>query len=335
MGGSELQKGFKGKLFPIAFLFCMQVWCAQNSLNAQTVVVLSPNTEHATFASAIQGLEEGLEGECDVINFPITKRTPVRSLKTFLDEAKPHLIVLMDNKAVSLYKKFQRTYSEDYNFPPSVILMTLYADKLVDTIDNAMTVEYQIPAVMSLVYFRALLKNPMRKAGMIYRHETAYFFEKQKQGCTREGIELVGVEVVGKNNRVSPKNVREALKKLILKEEIDVLLIMDDNSLLTRKLLQKAWIPILNKYKLPTIVGNEHFVSEQDLIGNFAVIPDSFALGDQTAQIILDIKDRDWSLEEDTIHEPISVRKLLNTTKLPEYLLNRASLDEVDSVIKK
>ncbi len=333
MGGTGFLVGNKKPFFVVLQLL-LYAWSSLAFSGIDVVAVLSPKTDQQVFEDAMEGLSQGLEGECELVKMTIERETSLRELKSFFDATRPNLIVLMDNKAVTLYRSFQNAYQDQKPFAPSVILMTLYADKLVDTIENAMTVEYQIPAVMSLVYFRSLLKNNMKKAGVLYRRETAYFFEKQKLGCAREGIELVGVMVDEFHNKIKPRRVRAGLNQLIHKDKIDVLLILDDNSLLSRNLLQKAWIPILHAQDLPTIVGNEHFVSEQDLIGNFAVIPDSFALGDQTAQIILDIKERNWSLEGNPIREPVSVRKLLNIGKLPEYLLNRASLEEVDRVIE-
>lgn len=304
-----------------------------------TVLALMPFNErapsHATFTKAFNGFREGLEGECQVFVYPVTQNSTPDELRIWLDTVNPNLVLLMDVGAVGLFLDFKLEHPEREPFLPAVIIMSLFVENQLTVLGNAEAIEYQTPAVITLVNFRQLLKKPLKKVGVLYREKTQYFFERQKKLCVPEGIDLFGIMVDEKGKGLTPSRIKASLKRLILKEKVDAIWVLNDSSMLTRKMLERAWIPILSKHKTPTAVGNEHFVSEMDLIGQFAVVPDPRDMGNQAAEIVLDISDRSWTVEESRVHSPYSVHKMLNLNKLPKYLLKQASLSEIDKIIEK
>lgn len=312
---------------------------AGSSHARDTVLALMPLNEkapsHATFMSAYTGFTEGLEGECQVFLYPVTKASSTEELRQWLDVVNPDLVLLMDARAVQLYLEFKRENLEREPFLPAVIVMSLFVENQVAALGNATAIEYQTPAVITLVNFRSLLKKPLEKVGVLYRRDTRYFFEKQKELCRPEGIDLFGIMVDEKGKRLTTTRVRSSLKKLVLKEKVDAIWVLNDGKMLTRKMLENAWLSIFDRYKVPIAVGNEHFVSESGLIGQFAVVPDPRNMGNQAAEIVLDIRDENWRIGEPRVHSPYSVHKMLNLNKISEEMLVTGNLSEVDKIIKK
>lgn len=331
-----------GHHFLFAWLVLACVGFHSAALNAADVILVirpdKPNTfAHASFESAMEGLLEGVNQECLTFAFHLGEQSSTSELRIFLDVVNPKLVVLMDNKSVRLYRQFQVDFPAKAPFVPSVILMSLFVDRQVNLVENSIAIEYQIQGITSLVNFRSLIDAPIDRVGVIYREETRDFFKHQKEICQREEIELVGFEISDKDGKIRPRDVRGALKKLLAKEKVDALWMLNDSMMINRKLLETAWRPLVRQYSVPVIVGIERFVTEEDLIGHFAVVPDPFAMGYQAAEIILSIRDEKWRIGNDRIRLPIGVYKLLNKKKLTTNQakkLNEKGLLEVDRIIQ-
>ena len=331
--------GFIGLLMWLVLGF---VWLAGAQARAGDVILIvrpdKPNTyAHATFEHAMEGLQEGLGDEILTFSFHISQNTPTSELRIFLDVVNPRLVVLMDNKSVRLYREYQHDFPERAPFTPSVILMSLFVEQQVEAVANSVGIEYQIQGITSLVNFRSLVDTPLDRVGVVYRDETSDFFKQQQSVCRREEIELVGIKVGRHKDKVRPRDIRHALKRLLVKEKVKAIWMLNDSLLINRKLLETAWRPVIQKYKAPVIVGIERFVTEEDLVGHFAVVPDPFGMGDQAADMILALKEDNWKIGRDRVRLPISVYKLLNARKLPNGLaqkLNDKGLLEVDRIIQ-
>ena len=105
-------------------------------------------------------------------------------------------------------------------------------------------------------------------------------FKENYKFCAREGIELVGVLLPNqRKNKV--KEISQALKKLLKKDKVDAMWVLNDNILLDAKLMKNAWIPATQKYKIPMMVGVEVLVNPRLNFGTIAILPDHYAFGVQ------------------------------------------------------
>ncbi|MEO6097029.1 MAG: hypothetical protein ABIW76_15655, partial [Fibrobacteria bacterium] len=194
---------------------------------------------------------------------------------------------------------------------------------------------YEVPGVTILVNLRSLVKGPVRKVGVIARPSMADFVRENAKWCAYENIELVPY-LVSEDRMDVARAVRTGVRRLRDREKVDALWILNDNFFLTPEIIGGGWLPALARFKKPVLVGVENFVSERSHFGTFAILPDHYALGVQTAGLILRLKENGWKLDETLrVEQPLAVYKILNLEQARKYATVRDSaLKEVDKVIK-
>lgn len=315
-------------------------WFATPASAADTILILHNKNiampAKSVFREAMEGIYENLEGTVNVFEFPLLEETSLEETRIYLDVVNPDLVILMGNQAIHKYRIYQ-IFSGRHIFPPAVVLMEVFVQRDVERLTNAVGIEYQVQAVTSLNHFRNVFPGTKR-VGVIYRNETAEFFLEQQKQCREEKVELVGIEV-GKNHQVTPRAVRRALKRLAQREKVQAIWILNDNVLLTSKILREAWMRSLGRYDLPTIVGIRRFFAEEEFanLGHFAVVPEPHGVGMQAADLVLAIRANGWKILETKIYPPISIQKFLNRRKLPHSLsatLDSDKLLELDKVLE-
>jgi hypothetical protein len=132
-------------------------------------------------------------------------------------------------------------------------------------------------------------------------------------------------------------NISE-LKRAIrrVKERADALWILNDDRLLTPKLIADGWLPGLSERpRIPTIVGAPSLVSAVGEFGTFAVLPDHTALGTQAGELIVDIADAGWTIREnvETVL-PVSVVTTLDVAQARERMqLRDDAIKRVDRAL--
>ena len=110
----------------------------------------------------------------------------------------------------------------------------------------------------------------------------------------------------------------------------------NDNVLLTGKIIKRVWRPLLKKHKIPLIVGLEVFVNPELDFGIFAVLPDHISLGNQAAEIILELKDNNWKFEKNITFPPISIKKIINYHQARiRFNIKEENFLNVDKILKK
>jgi len=210
---------------------------------------------------------------------------------------------------------------------------SVYIDRLLLQMRNTIGIRHEIPAVTSLVNIRSLVKSPVQRVGVLYREWMHDYIELNTAFCQQEGIELVGIEVP---NNISMQKVKYHLKHL-LNSDIDALWVVNDNGLLSSRLMQNVWLPNIKQFNKPVVVGVEGLTTTALNFGTFSVVPDQYALGVQGAGLIGDILDDGITqLEEHKLYEPLSVEKLLNLRLMQKRNIpvNEAKLETLDRLIE-
>ncbi|MFT5298129.1 MAG: ABC-type uncharacterized transport system substrate-binding protein [Colwellia sp.] len=265
----------------------------------------------AIFEEVLKGISDDIEDEVSLVEMVISNNSSDHDIAKMFNQYHPRLVILMGNKAVNLYSDFQENNSK-VKFPPAIAMAALFIDEFSSKLKNSTAIRYEIPAVTSAVTMRNVLNKPVKKIGVIYRSWMKNLIEENKRYCLAEGIELIGIELPNKISNVS-SSIKSSLN--ILSNKVDAIWILNDNSLLTRDALTKAWLPLRKKSKLPAIVGIKQFITKIPL-GSFAIIPDNYGLGAQAAGIIFEIIENNWTLENTKILQPVSVKKFMNTVRL-------------------
>jgi hypothetical protein len=164
------------------------------------------------FDEILLGIRDDLENELMLVEMNIDKDTSNKNIDHMIDKNAPRLIILMGNKAVNLYAKYQSNHDSS-NFPPAIAIAALFIDKFALKLKNTTAIRYEIPAVTSVVTLRSILDKPIKKIGVIYREWMSEIIEENRKYCEAEDIELIGIKLPNKINNVS-KSIKSALHKL-------------------------------------------------------------------------------------------------------------------------
>lgn len=291
-------------------------------LYAEDLLLLRPSEKN--FEEALGGIKDELGGELSIYDYIIDKDTSLRDFESKFNEVKPKMIILMEGKSVTLYKKYQNSKPSKTKFPPAFVLMTVYAKERIRELKNATGLQYEIQAVTSLSSLRVLLDQPLERVGVLYSSNLRLFFREQQRLCANEKIELVGIMIDEKTKKLD-KTITRELKRLIKNEKVDAIWILNDNTILKDVYLEWSWVPQLKRSKLPVVVSLERLLRPLG-VGHFAIVPDHLELGTQAARMILSISDNDWEIDSTRVRAPIGTAKKIDTAKVPKGVKLNATI---------
>lgn len=297
------RKGF------LAVLFFVLLFSLSLQAKEQLVVFRSAGGD---FEDAVKGLSFELEYDFDIHDVVLPKETTDKDIKASMDKFKPAVVVLMNNVPIKHYAAYQKSLGPQDTYVPTVSLMAILVEKAISKIKNANAISFEIPLVTSAVSVRSTYgAEEIKKVGVVYRGIHDDFVAKNKEFCSKEGIELVLFKVPDGSASKMVSMTKKGLKQLIKKDKVNALWVPVDNGLLIPT-LQKAWFPLVKTTKIPVIVGVKNFVKPTMPFGNYAVLPDYVALGSQAASIVYDIMDNDWAVYTDgEAQPPLSVKTYL------------------------
>lgn len=289
---------------------------------AQEDSLLVIRVEGHDFNQAVIGMKEELEDDISYNEMIIDNQTRVADLSAKIKIVQPKIVILMDNKVINLYKSYQK--QQEGPFIPTVSILASFMDLSISGLKNATGIFYEVPLVTSIVNLRAVLPAmTLDKVGVINRECTQTTIAINQKYCQRENIELLAYQIP--NKRKIKSKIKKELKRL-KKKNIDALWIPNDSYIVNPRLLKSLWIPFAKKFKKPIIVGVEVLAEPRFHFGTFAVIPDHLQIGVRVAQMVYDIMDNDWKVEEQgRLEQPRSVYKIIN---LPQ-VENITTVDKV------
>jgi len=237
----------------------------------------------------------------------------------------------MNNPTVLAYARYQaRTRLGTY--PPAIVVMTSFLDRRPTSIADATGISYEVPLITVVTNLRKLMSSPVERVGVIRRMPLHDFVERQAALARREQIGVVEQAVSLDPNAAE---LKYALREL--KQRCDAIWILNDDRLLSERLIADGWLPGLNErpYK-PAIVGAASLVSTIQSFGTFAVLPDHTALGVQTANRVFDLADADFRLEPgDDVDLPLSTTTTVDLVQARErFALRQDALEQVDHILQ-
>lgn len=334
MNGIEKMKNEaknKIQLLMRILVLCVFIFMTFNIRAQETLLIIRP--EGNAFQEVVKGITDELEGELIVRQLTIDNTITNNSISAHIDSVSPKIVVLMDNRAINAYRKWQENLP-DSAVIPSVACMASFLDKAAEGLKNSTGISYEVPIITSTINLRSIIPKQMTKVGVIHRAFLNDFVQENKKYCSREKIELVTWELPDKAKSYNLK-LTKGLRALLKKKRVDALLVLNDNVLLKPELLREVWIPLSNKYRKPVIVGVEVLVQPLLDFGTFAVLPDHANLAIQVAEKVLDIMDNDWNIDRKVIEPPLSVIKVVNLKRAKKYFgVEEKDLENIDKVLK-
>jgi ABC-type uncharacterized transport system substrate-binding protein len=211
-----------------------------------------------------------------------------------------------------------------------VIVMTSFLETQTSDLRSATGISYEVPLITAMTNLRRLLVLPSERVGVISRAPLRGFIKRQIELSAREKVAVIQEEVSQSPNS---SELKRAIRRL--KGSVDVLWILNDDKLLSPKLITEGWLPGLDERPwLPTIVGAASLVSAGSNFGTFAVLPDHTALGAQAASMLLDIAEDDWQVDEGArIQLPLSTTTTIDLVQTRErFKIQPNALKQVDRI---
>ncbi len=297
--------------------------------NVGTIVVFMPQTEQTQ--DVWRGLQDEISQELRVVAVKVESAADVSIIEEAMARHSPAGLLLVNNPTVAAYREFQRRNAGG-GFPPSVIVMTSFLEDPSAMVENATGIGYEVPLMMLMTDLRKVIALPGERVGVVARESLRRFVRRQTELARREQV-VVSVEQVSTSPR--PPEIKRAIRRL--KQRVDVIWVLNDDQLLTPKLITDGWLPGLEERPwVPTIVGASSLVSPEHSLGTFAVLPDHVALGAQAAGLLLDIAAADWTVEQGhRVHLPRSTTSTLDLPQVREHFALQAhALEYVDTILE-
>lgn len=296
---------------------------------ASTIVVFMPET--AQTKEVWKGLSDELAQNYRLVAIRVERASDTAIIAEALKRYKPVALVLMNNPTVAAYRDYQANTAR-LDFPPAIVVMTSFLESQSDQLVSATGVTYEVPLITVMTNLRRLIALPHERVGVVVREPLRAFVSKQVALARREQV-VVSEEYVSASPNAS--ELKRALRRL--KQESDVIWILNDDKLLNARLISDGWLPGLDERPwLPTIVGAGSLVSAERSFGTFAVLPDHIALGEQAASLLLDIADGGWKVEPNSPAQlPLSTTTTMDLKQVRErFVMQKGALQQVDRILE-
>jgi putative ABC transport system substrate-binding protein len=282
-------------------------------------------------AAVWDGLERELADDFDVVTARIEKDSKPADIAEAIAQSKPACVVILNNPTLRLYKQYQQGQPKGSSFPPAIVAMTSFLEQSYRDVQNATGIAYEVPAVIQFVKLRSLVTRPVQRVGVAYRGPFRAYIQRETQLAKMEQIEIVGREVPREPDQAALKT---ALSDLLSKDHVDALWVLNDNALLTPDLIGAVWVPeVSGETRVPVIVGVPSLLSKSYPVGTFAMVPDHAALGMQAANLVFDLSENGWRIQEPSIKLPISIKTLVRFQEVRQrFGLKDGGLESVENV---
>jgi hypothetical protein len=296
---------------------------------SRSVLVCMPETRQTS--EVWRGLSDELTRDFELIALRIGGEDASATIARGIDRYRPAGLVLMNNPTVDAYRRVQAS-AEKAAFPPAVIVMSSFLEGKPAHLRAATGISYEVPLITVVTNLRKLIATPIDRIGVVHRGSLSGFVRRQAALAHREQTAVVREEV---SQAPNASEIKRALRRL--KQRCDAIWVLNDDRLLTPRLLADGWLHGLNEPPfVPTIVGAASLVSPTQSFGTFAVLPDHTALGTQAANLLLDIADNDWQLPSAGAQLPLSTTTTVDLTQAKErFLLRPSALAQVDKVLER
>lgn len=298
--------------------------------DAPVILALVPDARSAR--QTLEGIVEELGADFRVVPRVVPDDLEPETLVEWMRREAPRAVVVMNNPILRLFRRYREVAPPSQRDLPAVAVLSSFLRETSAGIPNLTGIIYEVPLVTSLTNLRAILDQPIRKVGVLYRPPFGAFIEEQRRLAAAEGFELVALPV----KTVTPWDIESGLETLREERGVDAIWVMNDNALLDPELLSEAWLPALRYNQRPVVVNVRSLVSRSLDLGTFAVIPDHRALGSQAGQMLWNLSESEWRIPSDEqLEYPVSVEKALDLGFARENLaLRETELSSIDQLVQ-
>ncbi len=319
------------KRLRVANILCLLALCL-DAIGAEKILLLRPMG--INFEETAKGLQIELGSGFQIVELLVSPDMEEGKIVKEIVKTRPKVLVLLDNNAILLYSKIQKHWQDSIPFPPSIALMAVRVDKAIAEMKRVTGIFYEVPGVTSILNLRSLIVDPMQKVGVLFRPSMQDFVLESARWCKSENIELVAFEVP-ENTRDIALAVRNGVRRLRIQDQVDALWVLNDNYFLTPEIISEGWLPALERFQKPVLVGVENLISSKVTFGSFATLPDHFGLGVQVAGIIHRLEEVNWRMEvKPMVQQPLAIIKMISLKQARKVSeVKESALLEIDKVM--
>lgn len=274
---------------------------------APTLLIAMPGSP--SFVEVRNSLVSEVQKSFNVRTLPVGPETTEENLAAAITAAAPVCVVLMNNGTMNLYRQYQAAHPAA-TMPPAILLMASFVEEVQTRLRRATGIAYEVPGVTAFVNLRSIVNSPVTRVGVVYRPAFRKFVEHQTFLAAKEHIELVSVSVP---NDVSAARLRDALHGLAQDGKVNAIWMLNDNGLVrSAEFVDDVWRRELTDARLPLIVGVPNLVEPTSPLGTLAVVPDNEGLGMQAANLVFELSEDDWKVENHPVELPLSVKTVVD-----------------------
>lgn len=285
------------------------------------------------FKNAAAGLTSELAEEFGIYQLKVENQSTIEDIHTKIANIVPKIVVLMGTNSIKLFRKYSASAPDTIKNIPSIALLASNLDQEMSSLPNATGILMEVPIVTAVVNLRSIIDMPISKVGVIYRPAMKDFVERNVKFCEREQIKLIPYEITNPSHNVKV-SLKKSVKNLTEKEQVQVIWIANDPTFLSSAVVKTVWEPLAQKKRIPIIVGDDKYVTDKNDFGTLSIRPDFVAYGIQAAQLVLDIADNDWVIEDKKAQLPLSIFKVINCSQVQNnYKTKYSSLMSLDGAV--
>lgn len=295
--------------------------------------ILNVRKDGRDFEIVSNSIQDELRDKYDFEGMVIGRDTEYITFKKKVELSQPHLIILMDNKAVGFA---QRLNSELKKPVPCLALMGINFASSLKGDKNIAAIAYESPGYSLVTQFRYNVDKKVQKVAVIYRDSV--FRERVELAArelAREGVELqpVNVESEGTTEEEIGQVLNTKVKDILQDSgHYDAAWIILDSVILSPGLMAKNWIPQAQNARIPILVEVESLVAKEINFGTFAVTPNLADMGNQAAQMVEAILRDGISPKDIGVERVISVNRVINLLRLQNLGIKGRNLAEVQVI---
>lgn len=290
------------------------------------ILIAMPSS--ADFVDVRRGLVAEVQQSFNVTTLLVTRETVPDEVAAAVERVKPACVVVMNNATLNLFQAYEAAH-KDKPAIPTVVVMASFLDELRGQLRRATGISYEVPGVTAFVNLRAIVETPINRVGVVYRPGFKNFVNRQKALAAKEHVTIMARELP---REFTAEELREALRKLLRRDRVDALWMLNDNLLVRdAQFLEETWRAELRTARVPFIVGVANLVDPTASVGTLAVVPDHEALGMQAGNLIFDLAESGWAVEQHKVDLPLSVKTIVDLQQVRErFRLRKDAAGRID-----
>lgn len=275
-------------------------------------------------------IKSDLEAKYEMQEFQITNDTPYAEFAAKVKDNKPKLIILMDNKSVSLAKEF---YEKDKSDVQSIAIMGLNYKALLAKEKNICGIAYEVPSYTLVTQFKFAADGKKLVNVLTFYRGSVFsdFIKESKERLGLEKIKLEAVDVEKESGGDVEKYLNTKGKEMLLDDKkYDAVFVLLDSGLLTPSLFSNFWLKNSAESKIPFIIGAESLVSPKMNFATFGMGPNLQDLAGQTVQMAQAILEDGQKCTKIKVEDLIGVNQFWNKKKAEDIGIKRNEKAEVN-----